>query len=334
MTGFSTHERYVNFYTDFAFKKLFGTEANKELLISFLNAMFDGRENIKDITYLPTEHLPDTARDRRAVFDVYCESADGDKFLIEMQKANQEYFKDRSVYYSTFPIREQAKRGDWDYQLSRVYAIGILNFTFDNDEDFMSTVKLCDTVTNEVFYDKLTFIYLEMPKFRKTETELTTIFDKWLFAIKNLDKLYDKPVALQEKVFMRLFEQAEIAKFTPLELSAYEDSLKVYRDWYSVMKTQKKEGFVEGKAEGLAEGEKIGIEKGKAEGEKIGIEKGEKIGIEKGEKIGIEKGEKIGIEKGEKLKAIGMAKTMKADGVPVDTISKYTGLTISEIEAL
>jgi predicted transposase/invertase (TIGR01784 family) len=162
----------------------------------------------------------------------------------------------------------------------------------------MSTVKLCDTVTNEVFYDKLTFIYLEMPKFRKTEAELTTIFDKWLFAIKNLDKLYDKPVALQEKVFMRLFEQAEIAKFTPLELSAYEDSLKVYRDWYSVMKTQKKEGFVEGKAEGLAEGEKIGI------------------------------------EKGEKLKAIGMAKTMKADGVPVDTISKYTGLSNSEIEAL
>jgi predicted transposase YdaD len=107
-----------------------------------------------------------------------------------------------------------------------------------------------------------------------------------------------------------------------LELSAYEDSLKVYRDWYSVMKTQKKEGFVEG----LAEGEKIGIEKG----EKIGIEKGEKIGIEKGKA----EGEKIGIEKGEKLKAIGMAKTMKADGVPVDTISKYTGLTISEIEAL
>jgi predicted transposase YdaD len=111
-----------------------------------------------------------------------------------------------------------------------------------------------------------------------------------------------------------------------LELSAYEDSLKVYRDWYSVMKTQKKEGFVEGKAEGLAEGEKIGIEKG----EKIGIKKGEKIGIEKGKA----EGEKIGIEKGEKLKAIGMAKTMKADGVLVDTISKYTGLTVSEIEAL
>lgn len=314
MTGFSTHERYVNFYTDFAFKKLFGTEANKELLISFLNAMFDGRENIKDITYITTEHLPDTARERRAVFDVYCESTDGDKFLIEMQKANQEYFKDRSVYYSTFPIREQAKRGDWDYQLSRVYAIGILNFTFDNDEGFMSTVKLCDIDTNEVFYDKLTFIYLEMPKFRKTEDELSTIFDKWLYAIKNLDKLYEKPVALQEKVFKRLFEQAEIAKFTIGELSAYEDSLKVYRDWYSVTKTQKKEAYEEGKAKGLAEGLAEGKAKGLAEGEKIGIEKGK--------------------AEGEMNKAFEIAKNLKTIGLPLEQIIAATGLTKEEIEKL
>ena len=243
----------MNFYTDFAFKKLFGTEANKELLISFLNALFDGKEDIKDITYISTEHLPDSPRERRAVFDVYCESTNGDKFLIEMQKANQEYFKDRSIYYSTFPIREQAKRGDWDYQLKRVYAIGILNFKFDDKEDFMTTAKICDTKTKEVFYDKLTFIYLEMPKFRLQESELKTLFDKWLYAIKNLDKLYEKPLALQEKVFKRLFEQAEIAKFTPVELQDYEDSLKVFRDWYSVMKTQKKEGFEEGIAQGRAE---------------------------------------------------------------------------------
>ena len=262
----NSHERYVNFYTDFAFKKLFGTEANKELLISFLNALFAGKEDIKDITYLSTENLPDSPRERRAVFDVYCESTNGDKFLIEMQKANQEYFKDRSIYYSTFPIREQAKRGEWDYQLQRVYAIGILNFTFDDKEDFLTTAKICDLKTKEIFYDKLTFIYLEMPKFRKQESELKTLFDKWLYAIKNLDKLYEKPLALQEKVFMRLFEQAEIAKFSPVELQDYEASLKIFRDWYSVMKTQKKEGFNEGFEEGISEGVKITARNMKAKG--------------------------------------------------------------------
>lgn len=306
MGNINPHERYVNFYTDFAFKKLFGTEANKELLISFLNALFAGRENIKDITYISTEHLPDSAIERRAVFDVYCESTDGDKFLIEMQKANQEYFKDRSIYYSTFPIREQAKRGDWNYELKRVYAIGILNFTFDNKEEFMTTAKICDTNTKEVFYDKLTFIYLEMPKFKKDESELKTLFDKWLYAIKNLDKLYEKPLALQEKVFLRLFEQAEIAKFTVAELQNYEASLKVYRDWYSITQTQKKESFEEGMAKGMAEGEKIGIEKG----------------------------EKKGIEKGEKQKAVEIAKNLKSMNFPISQIIAATGLSESEIEKL
>lgn len=302
MVNFNTHERYVNFYTDFAFKKLFGSEANKDLLISFLNALFAGKEDIKDITYISTEHLPDSARERRAVFDVYCESTNGDKFLIEMQKANQEYFKDRSIYYSTFPIREQAKRGEWNYELKRVYAIGILNFTFDNKEEFMTTAKICDINTKDIFYDKLTFIYLEMPKFRKQESELKTLFDKWLYAIKNLDKLYDKPVALQEKVFQRLFEQAEIAKFTPTERYDYEESLKIFRDWYSVMQTQKKESYKEGLEKGLKKGLKKGLEKGRSEGER--------------------------------LKAIDIAQKLKSINLPIEKIVEATGLYKQEIEKL
>ena len=104
-------ERYVNFYTDFAFKKLFGTEINKELLISFLNALLHGREKIEDITYLNAEHLGTQEYDRRAVFDVYCKNEKGEHFIVEMQKGEQQFFKDRSIYYSTFAIREQAPRG-------------------------------------------------------------------------------------------------------------------------------------------------------------------------------------------------------------------------------
>lgn len=250
-------ERYVNPYTDFAFKLLFGTDLNKEILIGFLNALFQGEQVIEDVTYLNTEHLGRQEIDRRAVFDVYCENEKGEKILIEMQRGEQQFFKDRSLYYATYPIREQAAKGPvWDYELKAVYVIGILNFTLEDvtAPEFRHEVKLMDTSTHEVFFDKLTFIYLEMPKFHKTEQELETLFDKWMFVLKNLARLMERPVALQERVFNRLFEAAEIAQFSKEDLYAYEDSLKVYRDWHSVIKTAIQKGIAEGRAEGIAEG--------------------------------------------------------------------------------
>lgn len=255
------HDRYVNFYTDFAFKKLFGTEVNKDLLISFLNSMFDGREVICDLTYLNSEHLGTGETDRRAVFDVYCENEKGEKFLVEMQKGEQQFFKDRSVFYSTFPIREQALRGEWNYRLKAVYTIGILNFTFDESDPkyFHHEVKLMDLKTHEVFYDKLTFIYLEMPKFTKQESELVTLFDKWLYAIRHLATLFERPAALQEKIFHRLFEAAEIAKFNRTERFEYAESLKAFRDWFSVMETAEQKGREQGMEEGFRRGMEEGI---------------------------------------------------------------------------
>lgn len=227
-------ERYINPYTDFGFKKLFGTEMNKDLLISFLNALFHDEQVIKDVKYLNSEKLGEGYRDRRAIFDVYCENEKGEKFIVEMQKAEQDYFKDRSIYYSTFPIREQAPRGEWDFQLKAVYTVGILNFVFpDNEYDeecYHHEVKLMDTADKHVFFDKLTFVYLEMPKFNKTEDQLETMFDKWLFVLRNLSRLLERPAALQERVFEKLFKQAEIAKFSPEELQDYEESVKIYRD--------------------------------------------------------------------------------------------------------
>ncbi|WP_289201073.1 Rpn family recombination-promoting nuclease/putative transposase, partial [Phocaeicola sartorii] len=180
----------------------------------------------------------------------------GEKFLVEMQRGEQQFFKDRSLYYSTFPIREQGKRGPWDYELKAVYVIGILNFSFDDtdNEHFHHEVKLVDLHTHKVFYDKLAFIYLEMPKFSKREDELETMFDKWLFVLRNLSSLFERPRALQNRVFDRLFETAEIARFSRKELSEYWESLKNFRDWYSVMKTQLKKGREEGRKEGREEG--------------------------------------------------------------------------------
>ena len=251
-------ERYINPYTDFGFKKLFGSELNKELLISFLNALFnDSNREITDISYLNSERLGEGYGDRRAVFDVYCMTKSGKRFIVEMQKAEQEYFKDRSLYYATMPIREQAPKGKWNYRLEDVYTIGILNFVFPEGEypadSYIHEVKLKDVEDNHVFYDKLTFVYLEMPKFNKSEDELVTMFDKWMFALRNLSRLLERPQALQDRVFSRLFEQAEIARFTPKERQEYEDSKKEYWDYYSTMETAHKKGRAEGRAEGHLE---------------------------------------------------------------------------------
>ena len=304
MCTHTLRERYVNFYTDFAFKKLFGTEINKDLLISFLNALLQGHEEITDLTYLNTEQLGTAETERKAVFDVYCETVTGERILIEMQKAEQRFFKDRSIFYSTFPIRDQAQKGDWDYRLSRVYTIGVLNFTFDDDDPayFHHEVKLMDTKSHKVFYDKLTYIYLEMPKFVKTEAELVTLFDKWLYAIRNMATLMERPEALQEAVFTRLFEQAEIAKFNPQERMNYEESLKDYRDMYSVMKTQLEKGLAQGREEGLAQGR----EEGREEGIAIG-----------------------------KLQAtLASARAFIEQGIPRDVVQKTLGLTDEQLKEL
>ena len=301
--GIEGRERYINPYTDFGFKKLFGTELNKDLLISFLNALFnDEKRIIQDVQYLNAEQLGDGYGDRRAVFDVYCITEDGSRFIVEMQKAEQEYFKDRSIYYATAPIREQAPKGKWDYHLEGVYTIGVLNFVFPNNEypadSYIHEVKLKDTDDNHIFYDKLTFVYLEMPKFNKREDELVTMFDKWMFALRNLSRLLERPAALQERVFKHLFDQAEIAQFTPEERLEYAESVKDYWDYYSTMKTAHKKGKAEGRAEGLAEGEA----KGRAEGRAAAIKEN--------------------------------ARKMKEKKIPVEDIAEITGLSVEEIESL
>jgi predicted transposase/invertase (TIGR01784 family) len=287
-------DKYINFFTDFGFKKLFGSEPNKDLLIDFLNELLKGREKpIKTLTFKKTEHLGASELDRKAIFDLYCESETGERFIVELQKAKQKFFKDRSIFYATFPIQEQAERGDWDFKLKAVYTIGILDFVFDEDKDdekFFYDVRLTEQETKKVFCDKLIFLYLEMPKFNKTEKELETRFDKWMFAIKNLSRLEEIPGTLREDVFERFFEIAEIAHMDDDERSTYESSLKYYRDMNNVVATAKGEGWEEGREQG--------IEQGKAEGKEE------------------------------------VALNCLKQGMASDVISQITGLTVEEIEKL
>ncbi|WP_308279348.1 Rpn family recombination-promoting nuclease/putative transposase [Prevotella sp.] len=230
-----TEERYISLLTDFGFKRIFGTKPNKDLLIDFLNSLFNGEQVVKDVTFLNSEHVGDVHTDRKAISDVYCENEKGEKFIVEMQNAYQTYFKDRSLYYATFPIREQAQKGEgWNYKLKHVYVVALLNYDMSDpafsDDTINHDIGLLDKQTHRVFNDKLTFKYVEISKFNKRIEELKTNYDKWLFILKNLSRLDRQPEYLQTAVFNRLFAEAEIAKFTRAELREYEDSLKAYRD--------------------------------------------------------------------------------------------------------
>jgi len=264
-------DRYINFFTDFGFKKLFGSEVSKDLLIDFLNELLRGKESpIVELTFKKTEHLGASELDRKAIFDLYCVSETGERFIVELQKAKQKYFKERSLFYATFPIQEQAEKGEWDFQLKTVYTVAILDFLFDEtkqDAKYVHDVRLTEQETKMVFCDKLIFIYIEMPKFLKREEELVTQMDKWLFAIQNLSRLENVPSKLQAAVFQRFFELAEIACMSPEDRSNYEASLKYYRDMNNVVATAEEKGhllgIVEGKQLGIVEGKQLGIVEGK-----------------------------------------------------------------------
>jgi len=249
--------KYLDIFTDYGFKKIFGEEASRKILIDFLNSLLPDDTLIKDLTFKNTEQLGVTADDRRAVYDIYCENERGEKFIVELQKAKQDYFKERTIYYSTFPISEQAKKGDWNYDLKAVFCIGLLDFTFKdyNDESEMRDVVHRITLKDQngkQFYHKLTYIYLEMPNFHKNENELGTRLDKWLYFIKNLEDFQTIPhIFKDEVVFIEAMEKAELSKMSGEERAKYDYSLKIYRDNYSIFETK----WNEGKKEGIVIGE-------------------------------------------------------------------------------
>lgn len=247
--AFPLQEQYVNLLTDFGFKRVFGSEPNKQLLLDFLNTLLPAHHQIQSLSYKSSENLGNTEIDRKAIFDIYCQGENGERFIVEIQKAKQNFFKDRSIFYASFPIRDQAMKGAWDFQLAPIYSIGILDFIFDDhkyEDTLIHTVELKDQHCN-VFYDKLTFIYVELPKFIKTLDQLVSHQDKWLYLLRHLPELEGQPPPFQNAVFLQLFEVAEIANFSPAEQDTYENSLKYYRDMNNVIDTSRQDGFKEGR---------------------------------------------------------------------------------------
>jgi predicted transposase/invertase (TIGR01784 family) len=258
--------KYINPLTDFGFKHIFGEEAS---MLDFLNAVLNIEGGIKKITYINTEKMAHAEEERIARYDLHCITGTGERIIIEMQNQSQFYFKDRMLYYATFPIQEQAPKGtDWNFKLSPVYSVNITNFCMDKietvkpvtpitpvmpempenlEKPYCSYFQLMNTQTKEIFSDKLIFAVLELPLFNKTENELKTGMDKWMFVLKNLPNLNDLPAAFRNEVFEQMFKMAEIAKLSAEDRRIYYSSLKSYWDMnnYFVQKEQEIAGYQE-----------------------------------------------------------------------------------------
>ena len=250
--------KYVDPFTDTGFKILFGQEMSKPLLIDFLNNLLDGKEKITDVTFLDKEKPRIYKKDRGLIYDILCETDKKDKIIVEMQNRSQEYFIERSLYYTSQAIVRQGVKGDWDFNFKAVYFVAFMNFKLDGLDEFRTDVQLCKTTTKgrEVLSDKIKLIYLQLPLFNKSEEECETNFDRWIYIFKYMATLDTIPWSAKNSIFAQLGKFAQIANLTESQRRKYDKDLKIYRDNKNILAYAQKRSREEGRAEGLAEGER------------------------------------------------------------------------------
>ena len=341
--GQGSRKKYAELLCDFMFKRLFGSESNKDVLISFLNTILEDVE-IVEVDFIPTEHHGMTEDDRKVIFDIACKCKSGASFIIEMQKGYQKYFKERALYYTTYPINKQGRdahdlhikrkaegfeEGDfrWDYNLQPVTVVAILNFRFSHagnwpKAEYRSSYRLYEDTYDEVMTDVLRFVFLELGRFDKCIWELETIAEKWMYLLKHMHEMVEIPKEFSDTLFTRLFLLAEIDNFTAEEKEQYYKSLENMGDYYNIIDTAVEEATKRAIEEGLAKGMAEGLEKGMAEGMEIGIAEGRAEGLVEG------------IEKGREEERRETVAKLKALGITPAIISQATGLSEEEIEKL
>ena len=304
--------RFINPYSDYGFKLLFGREVSKDLLIDFLNGLLVGERVITDLTFLNNEQLPEYQEGRGIIYDVYCTTDTGEKIIVEMQNRSQINFKDRALFYLSKAIVSQGVAGSgWMFDIKAVYGVFFMNFLLDGEEPKLRTdVILSDRDTGRLFSDKLRQIFIALPVFEKDEEQCETDFDRWIYVLKNMEKLERMPFKARKAVFEKLEEIADVGALSKHDRELYENSLDVYRTHLCVMEAAKLEGLEKGRKEGREEGREEGLEEGREEG----LEKGREEGREEAK--------------------LEFAAKLKSDGMSFDAIMKYTGLSLDEIKAL
>ena len=243
--------KFINPFTDVGFKRIFGQEISKPVLIAFLNSLLVNERRITEVKFLDKEQLGLSEGDRSLIYDVYCETEDGESIIVEMQNKYQPYFKRRSIYYISRSIVAQGERGgQWKYNIKAVYLIAFLNFKIsDISKDFRTDVALMDMKHRTVFSDKVRLIFLQLPYFTKEADACENVFERFIYVLKHMDVLQRMPWLAQDAVFKKLSEIAEVASLSKEDRRKYDESLRHFRDTLVVMEGQYLEGEAKGRAE-------------------------------------------------------------------------------------
>ena len=292
--------KFINPFTDVGFKRIFGQEFSKPLLLDFLNSLLEGEKHIVNLTFLDKEQPALYDEDRSLIYDIYCETDEGEHIIVEMQNKSQPYFKSRSIYYISESIARQGERGStWNYAIDSVYLIAFLNFIpLDFKQQFRTDVVLAEKNTVDQFSDKLRMIYLQLPLFKKEADECENQVERWIYLLKNMETLSRLPWAAQSAVFKKLESIADVGAMSRDERLKYDEALRKYRDTISVFEGVRMDGLMEGRMEGRKEGRK----EGRMEG-----------------------------QRSEKMEN---ARKMKTYGLALDMIAEITGLSIEEVRGL
>lgn len=265
--------RFADPTVDFAFKRIFGTEQYKKATIGLLNSLFD-EVDIIDVKFLNNELIGETFESRKGFIDVLCEDSYGDTFIVEMQNARQEYFRERTIFYSSKMIAIQEPRGDWDFKLRPTYVVAFLNFPLhklapelENDGRYILRYRTKDLETGRKMPGSTEFVFLGLQDFDKKYEELETYPEKWLYCMRDAATMTEAPSGLvKDAGFETFFDACWRAGFTKQEEHLYITDMMTERDIKNAKDLAVREGREEGRQLGLEEGREEGRKEGRAEG--------------------------------------------------------------------
>ena len=301
--------KYADLLDDDVFKLVFGRESTKDVMIEFLNQVIPDRK-IVDLEFIDKEMHPVERDAKGVVYDMFCKTDSGARIIVEVQRRKQPFYPERALYYSTFQIQRQVEAGADSYDFLPVYVINILNFKMDkhsDSKDVKTVYSLYEENSHRLLTDRVTFIFIELPRFNKSIDELDgNILEGMFFCFKNMAVLDEQPKVLTHEIFSKIFEVSELYNMDQETRDKVLHKMTTERDLRNQMAYARQEAIEEGIAEGLAKGLAKGLAEGHAEGR----------------------------AEGDLDRALKVAREMLADGMPVDKICKYTELSVEQIEAL
>ena len=253
--------RYARILLDDWFKRSFGQENSKRLLQLFLEALIP-EHRIVELTYANTEHTNPSEGKKDVRIDVECTDADGTRFVVEVQVADQFHFYERAVFNSSFAILQQKAKGELDYDFPTVYFIGIMDFSYhvgSDCVDFRYTIR--ENSSHELMTPRVQYIFLELPNSLNIGLKPgATVLENICYALHQMEHLTEQPAELKQEIFKLLFESAEIATFTPEERIKYQNDMTTERDRYNQLVFAEAKGREQGREEGRVQGREEGRE--------------------------------------------------------------------------